>query len=161
MQQPPSDQPKKPVNGWLVLFIVIGVLGTLGTIYHAIGGDASGNITTSTRPALPSIHQTPTPTPVPKSWQTTHTYTGNGDKQTETIQVAENWKIQWSCQADDAPLYVSIYNADTNEMAELNAISTTCKNTPTTGETFEHKGGNIYLNIISGIDWSITVQELK
>jgi hypothetical protein len=104
---------------------------------------------------------TPTPTPIPRTWQTTHTYTGNGDKQTETINVKDDWKIQWSCQANDAPLYVSIYNADTKDMTDWSAVSTTCKNTPTTGETVQHQGGNIYLSIISGIDWTITIQELK
>jgi hypothetical protein len=157
------------MSGWAITGIIIGIVFLLAALGSVVGKDEptdTSSTTTSTSSSIdiggnPAPTPTATPTPIPKTWQTTHTYTGNGDKQTETITVVDDWKIQWSCQADDAPLYVSIYNADTKDMTDWDSVSTTCENTPTTGETFEHTGGNIYLSIISGIDWTITIRELK
>jgi hypothetical protein len=101
-----------------------------------------------------------------KTWQTTHTFTGNGARKTETFTVADSWKIQWSCKGNvefgvDAPLYITVYNSDTK--VPIDSSSTTCKATdaPTTGETEEHQGGNVYLDINAGIEWTLTIQELK
>lgn len=164
--QQPMRPPKKPMSGWAIAGIIIGIIFLLAALGSVVGKDKPTETSNNTSGPTdignnPTPTPTATPTPVPRTWQTTHTYTGNGDKQTETITVVDDWKIQWSCQADDAPLYVSIYNADTKDMTDWSAVSTTCKNAPTTGETIQHTGGNIYLSIISGIDWTITIQELK
>ncbi len=158
---PPQQPVQPPKKKSKALWIVLGIIGALVVCGAIANAGKSGTATTSSVNTTNSQPEPTQPPAKPKTWTTTHTYTGNGDKQTETIAVGNDWKIQWSCEADNAPLFVEIYNADTNEMTDWGAVSTTCKNTPTTGETAEHGGGNLYLKIISGIDWSITIQELK
>src|SRR5882762_8599965 len=161
--QQPVGPPKKKPNGWLVAGIVIGFFVLLAAYGSTLNKDSSttSQPTTSHEDIGGNPVPTPTPTPIPKAWKTTHTYTGNGDNQTETIKVVDDWKIQWFCQYDGAALIVQVYDANTSDMADFDAVNTTCKSTPTRGESFEHKGGSVYLKIFSGIDWTITIQELK
>lgn len=104
---------------------------------------------------------TPSPPALVPSWRTTHTYTGNGNYQTDTITVSNTWKIEWNCKYDGAPLYVIVHSADKQSLTSFSEVSTICKSTPTTGDTVEHTGGSLYLEVISGIDWNISVLELK
>lgn len=162
MPPQPQQAPKKKGKAlWIILGLVVAVVAC-SVIANA---GKSGSTTTTTVNSTDIGSSAPTQAPAaPKTWTTTHTYTGNGDKQTETFTVGNDWKIQWNCKGIsgmDAPLYVSIYNADTNSMSDWSAVSTSCKNVPTTGETAQHGGGNLYLKIISGIDWTITIQEQK
>jgi hypothetical protein len=163
MSQQPVKPPKKKGKA---LWFILGIIGVVVLCIALANAGKSSTTTTATTTSnttdIGNSQPKPTQPPAaPKTWQTIHTYTGNGDKQTETFTVGNDWKIQWKCQADDAPLFVEIYNADTNEMTDWSAVSTSCKKTPTTGETAEHGGGNLYLKIISGIDWTITIQEQK
>lgn len=100
-----------------------------------------------------------------KTWQTTHTFTGNGGKKTESFTVGDDWKIQWSCNPGsigmDAPLFITPYKSDGNVPLDSGS-QTTCKaGQDTKGDTEEHEGGTFYLDVNSGIDWTITVLELK
>lgn len=101
----------------------------------------------------------------PVTWATTHTFTGNGGKKTESFTVGDDWKIQWTCNPGsigmDAPLFITPYKVDGN-MPLDSGSQTTCKSgTDTKGETEEHQGGKVYLDVNSGIDWTITIQEPK
>jgi hypothetical protein len=166
---PPPPQPKKN-KGLLVAGIAIGIVLVLGAIGSVVDKNKEQTATTTTTISTSSSitessntapTPTPTPKPVQKTWQTTHTYTGNGDKQTETITVVDNWKIQWNCQVNGAALIAQVYDANTNDMADFDAVDTTCESASPKGESFEHKGGSVYLKIYSGIDWTITIQELE
>jgi len=121
---------------------------------------ACGNGTTTTG------NSTPGATSAPKTWQTIKAFEGNGAKKTETFTVGDSWKIQWSCQGNvefgiDAPLYITVY--DNTTKLPIETPSTTCKasETKTVGETEIHKGGTVYLDINAGIEWKLTIQELK
>ena len=70
----------------------------------------------------------------------------------------------WTCQGVDtidAPLFIMIYNTDGSIFDPGTQTSCKASGPKTTGETEEHSGGTVYLNINSGIDWTITIQELK
>lgn len=173
MPQQPMQPPKKKGKA---LWFILGIMGVV-VLCSALANAGKGNTTpeTTTSPANTTNDiggdatvaptPTPTPTPVPKTWKTTHTYTGNGNQQTETFAVANDWKIQWKCNPGNSSVggvyYVSVYNSDAT-MRDWNVVSADCKPwQDTTGETNQHTGGKVYLDIITGIEWSITVQELK
>jgi len=97
-----------------------------------------------------------------QQWRTTHTYTGSGIKKTEIFTVPDDWKIVWKC--DPASFYgsqynvqVYVYNSD-GSIADV-AINDICSSSNTHGETEEHQGGSIYLDINSEGSWTIQVQE--
>jgi hypothetical protein len=52
-----------------------------------------------------------------------------------------------------------VYNSD-GSIADV-AINELCKSGNASGETEEHQGGDIYLDINSEADWTIKVQEFK
>lgn len=144
----------------MAVIVLIGIISAVSN-----GGKSSSPAT----PASPdsnsnsSTQQQQAPAN-PQTWQTTHTYSGNGSKKTETITVGDDWKIQWSCTPGsfdgiDYNVIIMVYNSD----ATLNdgAVNTTCKTGNASGESEEHSGGNVYLDITSEGDWAITIQELK
>ncbi len=106
--------------------------------------------------------------PVPK-WTTTHTWNGNGSKKTEIFTVPGDWKILFICTyqniggvTGDGALAVNVYGSD-GSIIDPGAINATCKNgiAKTTGETEEHQGGQVYLDVNGTGDWTVQVQELK
>ena len=132
------------------LFIIVGAL-------LACGESSTGSTTNST-----SASSAPTKS---GTWTTTHTFTGNGGKKTESFTVGDDWKIQWTCNPGsmgmDAPFFVTPYKVDGNVPLDSGA-QTTCKaGQDTKGETEEHEGGTVYIDINSGIDWTVTIQEMK
>jgi len=136
------------------------------SIFLVIGADcgSSGATTGSTPTTAPNI--TPTPTHALK-WVTTHTFQGNGNKKTAVFTAPDDWKIAWKCQGltdgsgVDGDLFVSVTGSD-NTPIDPSAVSATCKyGKTTTGDTEEHQGGSVYLDVISGLEWSIQVQEMK
>jgi hypothetical protein len=180
MQQPPRYEPpvqppkKKNKNlPWIIALIVVFFVGigvghagnstdtttTANTTSKSIAGN-SANTQPTQAPATP----TPTPTQVPKTWQMTHTYNGNGQKKTETITVPGDWKLQWTC--DPTSFSIGEYNlavtvtATDNTPVDL-AVNTICKDGNTSGETEEHQGGQVFLDVNSEAAWTITIQELK
>lgn len=99
------------------------------------------------------------------TWTTTHTFSGNGIKKTETITVPNDWKLQWSCtpssfMGGSYNVIVGVYNSDSTP-ADITAINAMCKAGNTSGETEERTSGNVYLDVNSEGDWSLTVQEMK
>jgi hypothetical protein len=166
---PPAPQPKKKSKTWLWIVAILIAL----FVGYAAGG--SGKSTTATNDTTTVAQPTQSgsqgqnkaaPTKAPtKKWTTVQTFTGNGAKKTETFTVGDHWRFSWECQGVsgiDAPLYISVYKSDGN-MLDLNAASTTCKASgpKTTGNSEMHQGGEVYLDVNSGIDWKITVEEMK
>jgi hypothetical protein len=169
MQPPPA--PKKPRRGkyfaigcgvLIVLVLLIGVIAAVGS-----NGTATSTDTSATQPA--SATQAPTTPPVALKWATTHTFTGNGTKKTAVFTVPGDWKILYSCVAQavgdgtfvDGLLGVTVTGTD-NTPIDI-AVNATCKSgtAKTTGETEEHQGGQVYLDVNGTGDWTIQVQELK
>jgi hypothetical protein len=158
IQQPPKKKPSifKIGCGAIVALIVLGIIigvANGGKSSSTTSSSTSGNSTTSQAPSQP------------QTWQTTHTFTGTGAKKTENFVVGDDWKITWTCQGVDgidAPLYVTVYGSD-GTMVDPNAVATTCKASgpATTDSTEEHQGGNIYLDVNTGIQWSLSISELK
>jgi hypothetical protein len=161
-QQPPKKKPSKLAIGCgslvaLVVFIVIISAAT------SSGGKSSSTSASPSTDNTSSSSNTSAPSK-PQTWQTTHTYTGSGIKKTETITVADDWKIQWSCtpssfMGNQYNVIITVYGSD-GSIKDV-AINDMCKNSNTSGETEEHSGGNVYLDVNSEGQWSITVQELK
>lgn len=139
--------------------------------------DSTQAIPTSTPTTPPQIIQ-PTPatedsaqvTPTsastaPSQWVTTHTFSANGPKKTEYFTVSNEWQMQWNCPSPSSDLgqynvIVVVYNADGTPL-DPEAFNDICKTGVTSGTTYEHQGGSVYLDIDTGGSVTITVQELK
>jgi hypothetical protein len=108
---------------------------------------------------------TSTPAPAPK-WTTTHKFTGSGDKQTAVFSVPDDWKINWSCDARNTygvggVFYIEVYNSD-GTMSDAGDVSGNCSPSKITADsTEEHQSGDVYLKVITGVPWTIEVQEFK
>jgi len=137
---------------------------------------ACSSATTQSTPTLtPAPTQTAQSTQAPASptaapkWITTHTFTGNGemggspDKKTPIFTVGDDWKIIWKCDPNSfggAPINVAV-TVDAPDGTWQPAINATCNASHTSGETEEHKGGQVYLDVTSEGAWTVQVQELK
>jgi hypothetical protein len=140
-------------------FAVLLLVGTLLACGEA--SNASSNTNSSSSSSSSSV--TPTPTKQLK-WTTTHTFTGNGIKKTGTFTAPDDWKILWKCNPSsfnglNYNVIVTVYGSD-GTMQDI-AINATCKPGNTSGETEEHQGGQVYLDVDSEADWTLQVQELK
>ena len=140
----------------LVLILALAACGDTGT------SSGSGSPTQA-----PTSAPTPTPTPKPTKWTTVQTFSGNGSKKTAFFTVPDDYKILWSCKEINLDGYISEGNLNVTVYGTGNSyidnLYETCKvgSKATTGETEEHQGGSIYLDIIGSSDWSIQVQVLK
>ncbi len=162
-QQPAPKKKNKLAIGCgsliaLVIFIVI-----ISAVSNGGKNSASNTSATSSSSSPNNSAQQQAPSQ-PQTWQTTHTYSGSGIKKTETITVADDWKIQWSCtpssfMGNQYNIIITVYGSD-GTMQDV-AINDMCKDGNTSGETEEHTGGNVYLDVNSEGQWSITIQELK
>ena len=106
----------------------------------------------------------PAPTQAPATWKPTHSFTGSGIKKTAIFTAPDDWKITWSC--DPSSFYGSQYNVQVYVYSSDNtptdvAINEICKNGNTSGDTEEHQGGDVYLEINSEGSWKVQVQELQ
>ncbi len=166
--QPPMQPPKKPRRWpWIVALIVVFFFG------YAVGHAGSS---TSTAPTTDVQQQSgaaqaqattapaqPTKPPHVAKWTTIQSFSGNGSKKTGTFAVPDDWRMNWSCTEKngiDSPLFIIVYNSD-NSIADPGTQFNCAANKVSTGGTEEHQAGNVYLDINSGIDWTITVQALK
>lgn len=118
-------------------------------------------------PDTPTTAPTPTATPKPLKWTTIQTFSGNGNKKTAIFNTPDDWKIIWSCQGFtdgsgiDGELTVTVYD-NTNNAVDIAAVNSSCKAGGTSkGDTEEHQGGPVYLDIGATGNWTIQIQELK
>src|SRR5205823_665219 len=104
---PPPRPPKKRVNPWLTLAILVGAFLIIGAIGSAISKSSPSVQSTPTTDIVQTT-DTPTDTPVPTAtldtsiptstpapppkWTTTHTFSGTGDKTTATFDTSGDWK---------------------------------------------------------------------
>jgi hypothetical protein len=187
-QQPPQYQPesqwpyppKPPQKRSVGKFFAIGcgalavLLALIIGIAVAVSSSTSGTSTTAnttsqaTQPAQQVTQAAVTATPAHTlKWTTVQTFTGNGNKKTALFNAPGDWKIAWSCQGlndgtgIDGVLYVSVYGSD-GTPTDPAAVSGTCKYGKTTSDnTEEHQSGTFYLDINTGLSWTIQIQELK
>jgi hypothetical protein len=158
--------PKKKANKLAIGCIGAIVLVIILVIVAAAGGGHSSTTSSNTNATTTGGNATTAPTKA-TTWQTTHTYTGSGSKKTETFTVGKAWKIGWSCTPgsfagiDSYNVIVSVQKSGSDIPLDYGAINTLCKDGNASGETEEHKGGTVYLDIASEGDWTITIQELK
>jgi hypothetical protein len=175
---PPPPPKKSHKRVWLGIAIVFGLLVLWGGISQALygpsspGTDTSNQATQAVAPttqaeqpteAPTAIPPTPTPMPIPK-WTTTHTFNGNGVKKTAIFPVPDDWKLIWTCDPASFGgisynLIVTVYAQD-NSIVDL-AVNTLCGSSNRHGETEEHQGGQVWLDVSSEAAWTLQVQELK
>ena len=161
MPPPPA---KKKHTAWIVIAVTVGLL----VICSAIGQAAnSAGSTTSTTTTTSDVQPTDTPVPTQGTWTVTHTYKGNGEKKTEIFTVGNDWKIDYACTGFTdgtgvgGDLSVTVYGAD-NSYIDLPVNEQCPAGKNTTGESEEHQGGSVYLDIsASGGGWVVQVQELQ
>jgi hypothetical protein len=128
----------------------------------ACGEAAQAPTQIATTPTTQATQAPATPTHTAK-WTTTMTVNGNGSKKTAIFTVPSDWKILWSCTGGDYGGYLGVTVYDSNAGYVDGAVNATCKtgSAPTTGETEEHQGGQVYLDVNGTGDWTLQVQELK
>ena len=166
----PPQQPIKPRKSktwiWIVGLILAFLIGRASVTTANHSDTAAPQTTTTTNQQVAAQPtQAPTQPPKPQVWTTVQTFQGNGSKKTGTFSVPDDWKIKWTCNpasfgGADYNVIVGVYNSD-GSIADFGAINSTCKNGSVAGETEEHQGGNVYLDITSEGDWTFTVQELN
>jgi len=171
-QYEPPQSPKKKANRtwiWVILALFIGFLW--GYAFHTLSDNTT--FTTSTNqsvnqqaqaPTQPAVTPTPTHTP---QWTTVQSFSGSGTKKTAIFSVPGDWKIIWSCDNTsqnfgvDGVIYISVYGSD-GSLVDFNAVSGTCTaNKVVRVSTEEHQAGDVYLDINTGLPWTIQVQDLK
>jgi hypothetical protein len=149
---------------YILLFCIVLLAGAL----IACGESATVTSSSTTTPVTQAAQPTAAPTHA-LTWKTTHTFSGNGSKKTAIFTAPGDWKILYSCAAQaigdgtyvDGVLGVTVTGTD-NTPIDV-AVNATCKSGPnkTTGETEEHQGGQVYLDVNGTGDWTVQVQELK
>lgn len=181
---PPPQPPKKSRRGlWIVISVLAAVMLLAGVGIAAIiasagqAGPSSVNTThTSNATSVPTSAATSSGTTTIATssistsggnWTTTHTFTGSGTKKTAIFTVGNDWKIIYSCSgmariAENGYLGVYVYGSN-GSVAGPAAINASCKFSAalTKGETEEHQGGPVYLDITGTSDWTVSIQELK
>jgi hypothetical protein len=169
-QQPPMI-PKKPRRWpWIVAIIVAFILGDMAGRGHTTTTDTTAAAPVNQNSSISQTQPTQAPTQPQKPlvWTTVQTFTGNGNKKSPVFTVSDNWRIVWNCTPDPESnsiggylFSVNVDNSDTT-MADLDALSGSCKPGNTQLTTNEHQAGSVYLDVISGSGpWTITVQEMK
>lgn len=175
-QQPATQPPKKKSRRgiWIagVVVVVVIVIISIAAAGHGSPQPAASTTPATSQRSTQAANQPtsqPTQPPAQQTWTTTRTFTGNGAKKTAIFTAPGDWKILYSCTYQnidgvtaDGLLTVSVYGSD-GSLVDPAAINATCKNgvAKTTGETEEHQGGQVYLDINGTGDWTVQVQELK
>jgi len=113
---------------------------------------------------------------VATGFQATNTFSGSGDNDTAAFQVGNIWELNWTCDpsSDKANLYsiepgtieIGVYKADSDleddpygEPLDAAAVNATCQKGKTSGTKIEYTGGNVFLSIGTGGNWTATIGE--
>ncbi len=185
MQPQPQDGPAKPPARrvgvswlWLVTGLIVGIiigyavqtpgvksmLPTKQTTTTSNQSTSPTKQTTTTSSQSTQAAITPTPAHALK-WTTVKTFTGHSGKRTSVFTMPDDWKIVWSCdpqssQGNQANLNVAVYGPPDGALVNV-AVNAVCKPGKTSGSTEEHRGGQVFLVIVSNGGWGLQVQELK
>jgi hypothetical protein len=172
MMQPPPKR-KRRIWLWIVLgIILLGIIGFFSS--HGSSQSSTTAIATTAPTSVSTASSAPTqvPTQVPThtpGWKTIQTFHGNGNKKTAIFSVPDDWKIAYACTFQNidgvtgvGELGVTVYGAN-NSIIDPAAVLATCKIgvKVTSGETEEHQGGQVYLNINGTGDWTVKIQVLQ
>ncbi len=151
----------------IVLIACVGV-SVLGAAGFFAARQAVNQASTQVVQQTTQVSQPTQPT-TSGTWTTVQTFNGNGTEKTAIFTVPNDWKIVYTCTylningiTADGVLVVSVFGANGMPL-DAAAVNATCKNgvAKTTGETEEHQGGQVYLNITGTGDWTVQIQEPK
>ncbi len=170
---PPPKQSRKGlfiVLGVILAIVLIACVGVsvLGAVGFFAARQAVNQASTQVVQQTTQVSQPTQPT-TSGTWTTVQTFNGNGTEKTAIFTVPNDWKIVYTCTylningiTADGVLVVSVFGANGMPL-DAAAVNATCKNgvAKTTGETEEHQGGQVYLNITGTGDWTVQIQEPK
>src|SRR5260221_5264624 len=167
---PPQQPPKKRrgpalwIGGGCLGLVVLVII--LVSISIASAGNAVNNLAATVTVGTSNNTSTQPASTGSGKWTTTHTFTGNGTQKTPVFTAPSDWKVLYTCANQqisgtsiDGALSVTVYGTDNTPLDV--AVNAQCKTAKTTGETEEHQGGQVYLDMNGTGDWTVKVQELK
>jgi hypothetical protein len=181
MQQPPYSpmmtppkppKRKRPVLVWIILglMLIVGYISYQSFLNTPVPSPTPVATQVPATGTTPATTQPPAATPTPThalKWTTVQTFSGNGEKKTGNFTVPDSWRILWTCQGltdgtgIDGILYINVYNSDGTPL-DPDAVGATCAYGKVTSDnTEEHTGGTVYLDVNTGLSWTIKVQVLK
>jgi hypothetical protein len=160
---------RHPVPAILSILVLLLASFAIGALRQAQATSSASNqlavpmrtsVVNDTEHPMTVTIATRTPTH-PTKWTTVQTFKGNGTKKTTTFAVPTNWRIMWSCDLashNNTNYNVIIHPNSTNNALLDNGVETTCNKNNTHNTVEVHKGGNIYLSIISEGTWVVQIQ---
>jgi hypothetical protein len=166
MQQPPPGQPLPPgyeirkkghfwrnagigCAGLIVLAIIIGI---------AISSSASKSLSDSTSSPATSTSSAPKASNAPKAAAVLLDKTGSGINQTPKFKAAGDWQIEWSYDCakfgQDGNFAIMVYSGSGSPVGvAANQLGKKGADT-----SYQHRGGEYYLDINSTCDWHVVVK---
>lgn len=162
-----SRHPVLAIIAMLILLLASYAIGDLqqtwaasGTVVNQLSVPTHTSFVGDTdRPATVAL-ATSAPTH-PTQWTTVQTFKGSGTKKTVAFAVPASWRIMWSCDLsshNNANYDVIIHPNSTNNALLDNGVETICNKNNTHNTVEVHKGGKIYLSIISEGAWVVQIQ---
>lgn len=165
MNYQPYQQPPPKKKSWIFIIGGILLISILLCCTASFVVNKDNTQTDQQKGNVVQENQQITPSPTKQlTYVLTHTFVGTGNKNTEIIHVSGEWKIVWSCDRNssnfDYNIIASIFNSD-GTIFDAAVINEICTTTNKTGETLEHKSGDIYFQIGASGSWKIEIQEYK
>jgi hypothetical protein len=166
---PPPKQSRKGLFIVLGVILAIVLIACVGISVLAAAGIFAARQAVNQTSTQVVQQTTQVQTTTSGTWTTVQTFTGNSTTKTAIFTVPDDWKIVYTCTflsingiTANGVLVVSVFGANGMPL-DAAAVNATCKNgvAKTTGETEEHQGGQVYLNITGTGDWTVQIQELK
>lgn len=97
-------------------------------------------------------------TSIKKTWKMVTSFNGSVDKTTDPFRItASQWRMKWTHPNDNDNFAIVVYDATKNEYKKLmvNTIGAT-------NDSSNYYGtGSFYLDISSGSEWTVTIEEYK
>lgn len=95
---------------------------------------------------------------IKKTWKAVTTFSGSVNKVTDPFTIAATqWRMKWTHPGTDDHFSITVYDAIKNEYEKLivNTIGAT------TDSSNYYDTGSFYLDISSGSEWTVTIEEYK